>query len=522
MSATLIIVFREVLEAALVVGIVLAATQGVPRRMFWIGLGLASGIAGAMLVAAFAEVIANTASGMGQELFNAAVLFTAVIMLGWHNVWMSRTGRAMTQELKAVGAAIRAAERPVYALAIVIGVAILREGSEIVLFLYGIAAAEGTQTTSMFLGGVLGLALGVAAGAAIYFGLIRFAGKHLFAITGILILLLAAGMAAQGANFLVQAGYLPALGHSIWDSSRFIPDRSALGNLLHVLIGYTARPEGIQLVFYIATISIIGGLMFALRTPRKLVTAAASLTIGIMLFGASGFSGTAKAADLKVYSPIVEEGEYAIEVRGNVTHDNNPAKDGTYTQVTEFEITPTSYWHTAIFGEMKKEPFGSLQYKATGWENIFQLTPQGKYWADLGFYAEYEWGQKGGAADEVEWKILAQKNVGRMSFIINPIFETKVGGNRSGGVEFKYAAQAKWRYMPQIEPAIELYGEFGDIGHFGQWRDQRHQIGPVILGKFNMADIGALKYELGYLFGVTKRGSPDGAFKFSLEWERHF
>ncbi len=67
MSATLIIVFREVLEAALVIGIVLAATQGVPRRMFWIGLGLASGVAGAMLVAAFAEVIANTATGMGQE-----------------------------------------------------------------------------------------------------------------------------------------------------------------------------------------------------------------------------------------------------------------------------------------------------------------------------------------------------------------------------------------------------------------------------------------------------------------------
>lgn len=207
---------------------------------------------------------------------------------------------------------------------------------------------------------------------------------------------------------------------------------------------------------------------------------------------------------------------------GNITQDSDPAKDGIYKQITEFEISPTSFWHTAIVGELEKEPPGSLHYNATGWENIFQLTPQGKYWADLGFYAEYEWGQKGGAADKVEWKILAQKNIGRMSFIFNPIFETQVGGNRSGGVEFRYAAQAKWRYMPQFEPAIEMYGTLGDIGRFGPWRDQSHQIGPVILGKFNMADIGALKYELGYLFGVTGPGSPSGAFKFSLEWERHF
>lgn len=522
MSATLIIVFREVLEAALVIGIVLAATQDVPRRMFWIGLGLASGVAGAMLVAAFAEVIANTASGMGQEVFNAGVLFAAVIMLGWHNVWMSRTGRAMTQELKAVGAAIRASQRPAYALAIIIGVAILREGSEIVLFLYGIAAAEGTQTTSMLTGGLLGLVLGVGAGAAIYFGLIRFAGKHLFKVTGILILLLAAGMAAQGANFLVQAGYLPALGQHIWDSSHLISDRSALGNLLHVLIGYTARPEGVQIVFYVATILIIGGFMVAMRTPRKTALAVTPLAVVIGLFAAASFPGTAKAGSLKVYSPIVEQGEYAIEVRGNVTQDSDPAKDGAYSQTTEFEVSPTSFWHTAILGKLKKAPSGSLQYTATAWENVFQLTPHGKYWADLGFYAEYALAQKGGAADTVEWKILAQKDVGRLTFTLNPIFETEVGSNRSGGTEFSYAARMKWRYMPQFEPAIEAYGGFGHIGSFDRRRDQSHQIGPVILGKLDVGPVGALKYELGYLFGLTNPGSADGAFKFLLEWERHF
>jgi high-affinity iron transporter len=189
MFATALIVFREVLEAALVVGIVMASTRGVAARNRWILIGIGAGVAGAVLVALTAEAIAAAAAGMGQELFNATVLFVAVAMLGWHNVWMSRSGRALGAEIDAVGRSIRAAERPMSALAIVVGVAILREGSEVVLFLYGIAAADGAADASaMVSGGVLGLLLGIAAGAAIYFGLVKFAGRYLFAVTSALIL----------------------------------------------------------------------------------------------------------------------------------------------------------------------------------------------------------------------------------------------------------------------------------------------------------------------------------------------
>jgi high-affinity iron transporter len=261
MLPTLIIVFREVLEAALIVGIVMAATKGLRYRSTWIAAGVGAGVAAASLVATFAGAIAAAAEGMGQELFNAGVLFAAVVMLGWHNVWMGRHAREIVQEMGAVGKAVASGTRPLYALAIVVAVAVLREGSEVVLFLYGIAAGGSAGADAMLAGGLLGLLSGVAAGAALYLGLLRIPVRHLFTVTSWMILLLAAGMAAQGADFLTQAGFLPPLGEGLWDSSAALPEHSILGQILHTFIGYAERPSGVQLVFYVTTLALIGGLM---------------------------------------------------------------------------------------------------------------------------------------------------------------------------------------------------------------------------------------------------------------------
>lgn len=261
MLASAIIVFREVLEAALVVGIVLAATKGVAARGGWVGLGLAAGAVGAGLVAAFAARISEAAAGMGQEVFNAAVLFAAAFMLGWHNVWMGRHGREMAADIGAVGQAVQAGERPLYALAVVVGLAVLREGSEVVLFLYGIAAAGQGESAAILAGGLVGLGGGALAGYAIYSGLARIPTRRLFAVTTWLILLLAAGMAAQGAGFLLQAGLLPSVGGALWDSSSLLSETSILGRVLHTLVGYMAQPDGMQLIFYAATIAVIALLM---------------------------------------------------------------------------------------------------------------------------------------------------------------------------------------------------------------------------------------------------------------------
>jgi high-affinity iron transporter len=262
MLATAIIVFREVLEAALIVGIVMAASRGVKGRGGWIVGGIAGGALGAIVVAGFAESLAAAVAGVGQEIFNAAILFAAVAMLGWHNIWMRRHAGDLAVAANRLGAAVRAGTQPLWALAFAVGLAVLREGSEVVLFLYGIAAAGEDSVAAMAAGGALGLGAGVVAGASLYVGLVRIPVRHLFTVTSWLVLLLAAGMASQAAAFLLQADLLPSLGPSLWDTSFLLAEHSLAGRVLHTLIGYTAQPAGIQLVFYLATLIVIGSLMW--------------------------------------------------------------------------------------------------------------------------------------------------------------------------------------------------------------------------------------------------------------------
>jgi high-affinity iron transporter len=269
MLATLIIVFREVLEAGLVVGIVMAASRGVSGRGLWVAAGCGAGVLGAIIVAGFADEIANAVQGVGQELFNATILSMAVCMLGWHNIWMSRHGRELAAESTRVGKDVRAGTRPLSALALVCGIAVLREGSEIVLFLYGIAVGGSSTHLGMLIGGLLGVTAGALAGAALYFGLLRIPLRYLFATTSWLILLLAAGMASQAAAFLSAANVVPPLGNDLWNTSAVLTENSLVGQLAHVLIGYTPRPAGIQIVFYVGTLVVIGALMRVFGADQK-------------------------------------------------------------------------------------------------------------------------------------------------------------------------------------------------------------------------------------------------------------
>lgn len=266
MIGTLVIVFREVLEAALIISIVLTATRSVVGRGWWVGGGVVVGLAGSAVVAGFAQVIADAAAGMGQEIFNASVLFFAVSMLGWHNIWMGRHGRELALEMNAMGRRVSAGELPLLALAMVVALAVLREGSEVVLFLYGIAAG-GDGVWPMLSGGLLGLLAGAVVGLTMYLGLLRIPARYLFTVTSGLILLLAAGMAAQAAGFLIQADWLPAWQQPLWDTSAILAEQSLLGQILHVLVGYNDRPAGMQVVFYLATLFVVGGLMRVFNTP---------------------------------------------------------------------------------------------------------------------------------------------------------------------------------------------------------------------------------------------------------------
>ncbi len=268
MLGALIIVFREVVEAGLVVGIVLAATRGIEGRGWWVSLGILTGVIGASVVAAFAGAISDAFAGSGQELLNATVLIIAVVSLTWHNVWMAEHGRELVAELRQVGADVSAGRKPLTALAIAVFVAVMREGSEIVLFLYGIVVA-GTSQGSLLAGGALGLLAGAAVTGLSYFGLIAIPTRYIFQVTSVLLALLAAGMAAQAVHFLQSAGVVTALHTKLWDTSWLLPDASIPGRMLHVLIGYTDKPNGLQLIAYVATLATIVILMRLVRAGRE-------------------------------------------------------------------------------------------------------------------------------------------------------------------------------------------------------------------------------------------------------------
>ena len=254
MLAAALIVFREVLEAGLIIGVVMAATEGVARRGRSIAGGIVAGLLGATLVALFAQQISEGFQGSGQALFNAAILVAAVLMLSWHIIWMSRHSRELVRDMKAMGRQLTTGEATLAAMATVVAVAVLREGSEVVLFLFGIAAGGESNPLGMLGGGLVGVAGGAVVSLVMYRSLIAIPIGRLFAVTNGLVALLAAGMAGQAGLLLAQAGLIPTFGDQLWDTSWILRDDGILGKALHALVGYSDRPIGVQLAAYIVVL----------------------------------------------------------------------------------------------------------------------------------------------------------------------------------------------------------------------------------------------------------------------------
>lgn len=513
MIGAAIIVLREVFEASLVIGIMLAATRQLAGRGRWIASGATLGVAGSIIVAWMAGRIAAALAGFGQEIFNAGVLFAAAAMLGWHHVWMKRHGAGLARDLNETGARAVDGTAPLSALLLVIALAVLREGSEVVLFLYGVAAG-GANAAQMITGSVLGLAGGVLLGALLYLGLLRIPPRHLFAVTGVLLLVLASGMASQGSAFLVQAGRLPALADPLWDSSALVPQQSLAGQFLHALVGYADRPSGMQMLVFGATAVAVTMLSWlAARTggqrPRGMARAA------LLLVFAIGGTRTARA-DLAIYSPIVEQGERAIEYRTRHDFDGNASLDGSETHKLEFEYAPTSVWLTEVLGEWEREPGGALTATEVAWENVLQLAPQGRYWADVAVLGEYAHSLERDGHDGIELGVLAEKQVARSVYTLNLLAEGPISGG--GGTETRLAARWRWRWRQAFEPGIEFHGVLHEPGAEPGAAPQR-LAGPAMYGAMRRAGgRGMLRYEAAVLAGLND-GSPATTVRLKLELE---
>ena len=182
---------------------------------------------------------------------------------------MSKHGRELATQMKGLGNDVMTGERPLSALMLVIALAVLREGSEVVLFLQGLSASGKVTASQMLIGGTGGVVLGSIIGIILYFGLVRIPIKYFFTTTNWLITLLAAGLAAQSMNYLVQAGFLSPIKRAVWDTSSILSEQDWLGQVLHILIGYMDRPSALQVIVYGAVVLFLVGASRFVNKPVK-------------------------------------------------------------------------------------------------------------------------------------------------------------------------------------------------------------------------------------------------------------
>jgi hypothetical protein len=220
-------------------------------------------------------------------------------------------------------------------------------------------------------------------------------------------------------------------------------------------------------------------------------------------------------ADHVVYSPLVEQGEVAIELRGHHDLDGDEQLDGGQAWKVDLEWAPLSRWRTELVGKFEREPSTDLAATEAAWENVFQLTEQGRYWADLGLLAEYAHSLEDDGEDALELGLLAQKDFGRNQARLNLVFERELESGAETGIEYRW--QYRYRLRERFEPGLEMYGGLGEWGEMGSFDDHEQQFGPAVFGKVRMLG-SALRYEAGLLFGLSQP-SPDATLRLLLEYE---
>jgi high-affinity iron transporter len=503
MFSTAIIILREVIEIAMILSVLLAATHGLPGRMLWIVGGMAGGLAGAGLVATFAETISASLSGLGQEFFNALILFVAAIIIGSTVIWMRSHSAALAQHLKQVGKDVSSGKLPMYSLALVCGLTILREGSEIVLFVYGMALS-GQGAVSIALGCAIGLSLGLLAGTLMYFGLLKVPARHVLQVTSWMLMLLVAGLASQAVVYLSAAGYFPNLSYQVWNTSWLLSEDNILGKGLHSLIGYSARPTAIQLIVYAGTLTVVLGIVTVNdRKKKPIAMSVAAVAFFAMVMGAH----PAYALD-EIYSPNVVPNELSFEYSGSTTFDRDPNKRDAESHEFAVEYGLNDRVTLEASGTWTKDPNAPTKFDSTEVEGRFQFAEQGEDWIDTGLLVAYSFPGNSTSPHELEVKLLLEKDVGKFTTLANVGFEWQVGANaEDGGPDYVLLANERYRLNYYLEPGVEFQGDLGQRRNIGRINNQEDYVGPALYGHL----MSHLKYQVAYLFGASTPASNSAA-----------
>jgi len=265
MVETALIMWRETLEAALIVGILLAylGRSGHRAGMRWVWFGAGAAVLAAVACGAASGGVVSALGPDAQELLQAAIVFGAVGVVSWMVVWMTRHGQEIRGELHRKADRALAGGR-LAGLAAIAFVAVFREGVETVLFLWGIAMERGgsVPVASLVGAGIVGALLAVATAWLFFRGFAFLRLETFFRVTGVLLLLIAAGLLTSGVNKLIGLGYLPPLVPQVWNTSWLVRDGSPVGAILSALIGYRSRPSLLEVLVFVTYVPMM---MWALR-----------------------------------------------------------------------------------------------------------------------------------------------------------------------------------------------------------------------------------------------------------------
>jgi high-affinity iron transporter len=267
MLFSLLVTLREGIEIALVVTILLGYLRKIDQkrhfREIWIGVGAATLLS--LAFGAALEITSRELSGRVLESFEGFTMLFAVGVLTWMVFWMKRQSAGISHELRhQIDSAL--SRGSVLALGTLAFTAVAREGFETTLFLFaGSTNASGAQ---FVMGGVIGFALAAAGGVVLYYGAARLPLKQFFLASGIVVIVLAAGLLSNGLNALQEAAIIKDLGARPWDFESSLSMTSTLGKFLHTVLGYEAAPAMAQIVLYWGYIVAILGAYLLLPSGK--------------------------------------------------------------------------------------------------------------------------------------------------------------------------------------------------------------------------------------------------------------
>jgi high-affinity iron transporter len=275
MGATFVVTLREAFEGALLLGIVYSYLDRVGARAqyHWVTLGATLGLMASVLTGVAVGFLSGPLLDLGPDLVAAAIMFIAVALLTWHGWWMRQHARAVKGDVERRIDEARAMQR-LWIVGLVAFTGVFREGAETVLFLWGLMSQTTINGWNGITGGVLGVLTAALLGWAIFRG-----GRHLslprfFAVTSVLLIVVAAGLFSTAVGKLIGLEFIPA-GDAIWDTSWLLGDHSVVGGFLSGLVGYRARPTAPEVIAYVVYLVAAGILLFI---PRTTVSAAKAAT----------------------------------------------------------------------------------------------------------------------------------------------------------------------------------------------------------------------------------------------------